>query len=86
MYRTDQDTFYYKNILSNYNCLTEQLHQMQYNIFCLKQVSEKQSASNKNTYLTFIDLLKSYVIIPTKKLWAERERKAAYHQRYLKHM
>lgn len=39
------------------------------NVFCLKQIIEKKTATNRDVHLTFVDLQKAYDNIPTKKLW-----------------
>ena len=39
------------------------------NIFCMKQVIEKRNATNQETHLLFVDLIKAYDSIPISKLW-----------------
>jgi len=39
------------------------------NIFCMKQVIEKRTATNRETHLLFVDLTKAFDSIPILKLW-----------------
>ncbi|XP_044745272.1 uncharacterized protein LOC123307119 [Coccinella septempunctata] len=39
------------------------------NIFCLKQIIEKKTATNREVHITFVDLHKAYDTIPIVKLW-----------------
>lgn len=42
------------------------------NVFCLKQIIEKKLESNRQTYLTFVDLQKAYDNISISALWKVR--------------
>lgn len=39
------------------------------NVFCLRQIIEKQFAQTKETHLIFIDLGKAYDGVPICKVW-----------------
>lgn len=39
------------------------------NVFCMKQIIEKNAATNQETHLLFVNLTKAYDNIPTTKLW-----------------